>query len=215
MYPQEFGSSTGMEEAGIFMRHFLSFFFFFLLESAPLRFPRWLSGKESACRCRIHQDLQLDPWVLKIPWWMKWQPTLVFLPEKSHGQRSLAGSMGSQRVRHEWGTEHACCPLCWRFQWISVEMDDFFLGFPDSSVGKESDSNARDPGLIPGSGRSAGEGINYAFRCSWGSPVAQLVKNPPAMHETWVWSLGWEAFLQRKATAIHSSILSWRILWTV
>ena len=44
----------------------------------------------------------------------------------------------------------------------------------------------RDPGLIPGSGRSPGEGIGYPFQYSWASLVAQLVKNPPAMCETWV-----------------------------
>ena len=60
------------------------------------------------------------------------------------------------------------------------------LGFPDSSVGKESTCNAGDTSLIPGSGRSAGEGIGYPFQFSWVSLVAQLVKNPPAMWETWV-----------------------------
>ena len=60
------------------------------------------------------------------------------------------------------------------------------MGFPDNSVGKESTCNAGDPGSIPGSGRSAGEGIGYPFRYSWSSLVAQLVKNPPTMQETWV-----------------------------
>ena len=55
-----------------------------------------------------------------------------------------------------------------------------------SSVGKESPWNAGDPSLIPGLGRSAGEGIDYPLQCSWASLVAQLVKNPPAMWETWV-----------------------------
>ena len=55
-----------------------------------------------------------------------------------------------------------------------------------SSTGKESTCNAGDPGSIPGSGRSAGEGIGYPLQSSWGSLVAQLVKNPPAMSETWV-----------------------------
>ena len=54
-------------------------------------------------------------------------------------------------------------------------------GFPDSSVGKESTYNAGDPGLIPGAGRSAGEGIGYALQYSWASLVAQLVRNPPAI----------------------------------
>jgi len=55
-----------------------------------------------------------------------------------------------------------------------------------SSVGKESSCNAGDPGSIPGSERSAGEGIGYPLQYSWGSLVAQLVKNPPVMWETWV-----------------------------
>ena len=67
-----------------------------------------------------------------------------------------------------------------------------FEGFPDSSVGKESACNAEDPGSIPGSGRSPGEGIGYPLRYSWASLVGQLVKNLLAMRETWVQSLGWE-----------------------
>ena len=60
------------------------------------------------------------------------------------------------------------------------------MGFPDSSVGKESTCNAGDPDLIPGLGRSAGEGTGYPLQSSWGSLVAQLVKNLPATWETWV-----------------------------
>ena len=59
-------------------------------------------------------------------------------------------------------------------------------GFPHSSVGKESACNAGDPGSIPGSGRSPGEGIGYLLQYSWASLVAQLIKIPPAMRETWV-----------------------------
>ena len=87
-------------------------------------------------------------------------------------------------------------------------------GFPDSSVGKESACNAGDPGLIPGSGRSPGEGIVYPLQYSWASLEAQLVKNPPAMWETWVRSLGWEDPLE-KGKAAHSNILAWRIPWTI
>ena len=50
--------------------------------------PKWPSGKESVCQCR---RCGFDPWVGKIPWRRKWQPLPVFLPEKSHGQRSLTG----------------------------------------------------------------------------------------------------------------------------
>ena len=54
------------------------------------------------------------------------------------------------------------------------------------SEGKESACNAGDPGLIPGWGGFAGEGIGYPLQYSWASLVIQLVKNPPAMWETWV-----------------------------
>ena len=64
--------------------------------------------------------------------------------------------------------------------------------FPDSSVGEESACNAGDPGLIPGLGRLAGEGIGYLLQYPWASLMAQLVKNLPAVWQTWVRSLGWE-----------------------
>ena len=68
--------------------------------------------------------------------------------------------------------------------------------------------------MIPGSGISAGEGIGCPLQYSWSSLVAQLVKSPPAMQETWVRALGWEDLLE-KGKATHSSILAWRIPWTV
>jgi len=71
------------------------------------------------------------------------------------------------------------------------------VGFPGSSVGKESTCNAGDPGSIPGLERSAGEGVGYPLQYSWASLVAQLVKNLPAMWETWVRSLGWENPLEK------------------
>ena len=86
--------------------------------------------------------------------------------------------------------------------------------YPDSLVGKESTYNAGDLGLIPGLGRSSGEVIGYLLWYSWASLVAQLVKNPLAMKETWVSSLGWEDPLE-KGKATHSSILAWRIPWIV
>ena len=61
---------------------------------------------------------------------------------------------------------------------------------------------------------SPGEGLGYPLQYSWASLVAQLVKNLPVIQETWVQSLGWEDPLE-KAKATHSSILSWRIPWTV
>ena len=70
-------------------------------------------------------------------------------------------------------------------------------GFLDSSVGKKFTCNAGDPDSVPGSGRSPGEGIGYPLPFFWTSLVAQLVKNPPAMQETWVPSLGWEDPLEK------------------
>ena len=67
---------------------------------------------------------------------------------------------------------------------------------------------------MPGSERCTGEGIGYPLQYSWTSPVVQLVKNPPAIWETWVLSLGWEDPLE-KGKATHSSILAWRIPWTI
>ena len=86
--------------------------------------------------------------------------------------------------------------------------------FPDSSVGKEAACNVGDPGSNPGLGRSAGEGIGYPLQYFGASLVAQLIKNPPAMRETYVQSLAWEDPLEKGKTT-HSSILAWRIPWTV
>ena len=89
-----------------------------------------------------------------------------------------------------------------------------YSGFPDRSVGKEFACNAGDPGSIPGLGRSSRKGVDYPLQYSWDSLVVQLVKNSPAMWETWVQSQGWENPL-KKGKATHSSILAWRIPWTV
>ena len=61
-----------------------------------VRLPRWLSGKKSACKCRIHG---FHPWVRKIPLRRKWHPTPVFLPRKSHERTEEPG--GLQRVPHD------------------------------------------------------------------------------------------------------------------
>ena len=67
---------------------------------------------------------------------------------------------------------------------------------------------------MPGAGRSSGEGIGYPLQYSWASLLVQLVKNLPAIRETWVRFLAWEDPLE-KGKATHSGILAWRILWTV
>ena len=86
--------------------------------------------------------------------------------------------------------------------------------FTDGSTGKESTCNAGDPVSIPGSGRSAGEGIGYPLQCSWASLVAHMLKNPPVMRETWVQFLvrkekakGTHSLLE-KAKGTHSNILA-------
>ena len=76
--------------------------------------------------------------------------------------------MGSKKVGHD------------------VETNTLALGFPHRSVGKESACNARNLSSIPGSGRFLGEGIGYPLQYSGISLVSQVVKNLPAMQDTWV-----------------------------
>ena len=78
---------------------------------------------------------------------------------------------------------------------------------PCNSVGKETVCNAGDPDLIPGLGRSAEEGIGDPLQYSWASLVVQLVKNPPAMQESWVQSLDWKDPLE-EGMATYSSVLA-------
>ena len=82
--------------------------------------------------------------------------------------------------------------------------------FPGSSVVKNLPFNAGDKGLILGLGRSPGEGIGNPPQYSWASLVAQMIKNLPAVWETWVQSLGWEDPLE-ESMATYSSVLAWRI----
>ena len=86
------------------------------------------------------------------------------------------------------------------------------LCLPGSSADKESACNAGDPSSIIGLGRFAGEGIGYPLQYSWASLVAQLVRNPLAMWETWVQSLAWEDPLEWGMATRYSSIMAWRIL---
>ena len=94
------------------------------------------------------------------------------------------------------------------------------MGFPHSSVGKESSCNTGDPGSIPGLGRSPGEGTGYPLQYPWPSLVAQLVKNLPAVWKTWVQSLGWKRscgegkFLPGEFCTVHGIAKSWTQLST-
>ena len=89
----------------------------------------------------------------------------------------------------------------------------FWLGFPGGSDSKESLAcSAGDLGLSSGLGRSPRNRIGYTLQYSWASLVAQIVKNPFAMRETWVQSLAWDNPLE-EGMATHFSILAWRIPW--
>ena len=81
-------------------------------------FPGSSISKESACQCRRHRRHGFDPWVGKVPWRKKWQPTAVFLPGKSHGQKSLVGysPWGHERVGHDLSTKPP--PWHWSQTWI-------------------------------------------------------------------------------------------------
>ena len=105
--------------------------------------------------------------------------------------------------------------------WVPYLPSWFELTYPPRLFqwlhGKEFSCNAEDTGdtsLIPGSGGFPGGGNGNPIQYSWVSLVVQLVKNPCTMWETWVWSLGWEDPL-KKGTVTLSSILTWRIPWTV
>ena len=84
------------------------------------------------------------------------------------------------------------------------------MSFPGSLAGEESSFNGGDPGSIPGSGKSPGEGHGNPLHYSWASPLVQTVKNLPTMQETWVQFLSWEDPLE-EGIATHSIILAWRI----
>ena len=83
--------------------------------------------------------------------------------------------------------------------------------FPGSSASEESACNAGDPGLIPGLENFPGQGIGYPLQYSWSSLVTQIVKNLPAVWETWARSLSWDDPLE-EGMATYVSTLAWRIL---
>ena len=79
-------------------------------------FPHGAGGKESACQCRRYKRRGFDPWVSKIPWGRAWQPTLVFLPGESHGQRSPVG-YSLQGCKESNTTEHTCTKRFFKSTW--------------------------------------------------------------------------------------------------
>ena len=179
--------------------------------SSSRGFPHSSVGKESACNVGYTGDMGSILGSERPPWRRKWLPTPVCLPGKSHEHRSLLDYSlwgckelnMSEQLTHRQATANVYSVL------LNVHTAHLI---PKKK--KESTCNAGDPGSIPGSGRSTGEEIVYSLQYSWASLLAQLVKNLPAMQETWVWSLGWEDPLE-KGKATHSSILAWRIPWTI
>ena len=88
--------------------------------------PRWHNGKEFTCQCKRSKRRGFNPWVRKISWSRKWQPTLVFLPGKFHEQRSLAGYSS-------WG----CKQWTWLREWAYVPISELpWRLFPGGSVVK-------------------------------------------------------------------------------
>ena len=120
-----------------------------------------------------------------------------------------SGNWGTQRCRK--ASQFPQCHTISKPEIWDLHPGSLISGvFPGSSAGKERACDAEDPSLIPGSGRSGGEGLGYPLQCSWASVVVQMVENLPAMQETLVRSLGWEDPLE-EGMATHSSILAWRI----
>ena len=102
--------------------------------------------KEFACQCRSPRRYQLDPWVWKIPWRRKWQPTLVSLPGDSNGQRSLAGYRPwCHKELDKTGYEHKA--NIW-VSWVALVVKNLSTNARDT----------RDLSLIPGLGRSPRKG---------------------------------------------------------
>ena len=121
------------------------------------------SGKESDCHCRRHKKHEFNPWVGKILWRRAWKPSPVFLPGKFHGQRSLVGyGPWGHTVGHDWATEHTHIHIYNCVLYIRI----CERGLPRWLSGKESACQARDAGLIPGSGRSPRRGNGNPFQYS-------------------------------------------------
>ena len=140
---------------------------------------RWYSGKESACQCRRHRRHGFKPWVGKVPWRRKWQPTPVFLPGKFQGQRSIGRlqSIRLQRIGHNLMTKHTTytyTKIFYLYIYTHIHIYTYidryyiytYMGFPDGSDSKESACDARDLDLVHGSGRSPGEGNGYPLQHS-------------------------------------------------
>ena len=151
-----------------------------------------------------------------------------FTDEKAGPQHVFAKI--TQETGNRRGTGHACAAASskgtgfFNSHWSLVALQclvSFYgtatwlrYGFPSSTAGKESASNAGDPDSIPGLGRSPGEGVGYPLQYTWASYVVQLLRESTCN----VGNPGSISGLGRCSGAgksTHSSILAWRIPWTV
>ena len=138
----------------------------FLIPSFWIRLPRWLSGKRTHLQCR---RCGFNPWVWKIPWRRRWQPTPVFLPGKSHGQRSLREGLqplGSKRAGLDLGT-HKCF-------WISEEKYDPW----NKCINLKSRNQTAYPSAPPRSNRSS----THSHKRSNGTEERSLSTLGPLCH---------------------------------
>ena len=114
--------------------------------------------------------------------------------------RYYINSWGKKTLFNKWCNNWLCI-------WASLVAQ--LVKNPPAKKKKKEPACNGDSGVIPGSGRSPGEGVGYPLQYSWVSLMAQMEKNLPAMQETWVQSLGWED-PPEEGVATHSSILAWR-----
>ena len=175
----------------------------------------WLRWYRICLQCRRPG---FDPWVGKTPWKREWVAILVFLPGEFHGQRCLV--VYSPQVYSQTGLSdfhftyfpyseaESQGPSCWvTFQCVHLIV--FRVSVTSHVRGHVTVQDVWIWGVAFAFSSSL-FWIMFLLLCF----VAQLVKNPPAMRETWVWFLGWEDTLE-KEKATHSSILTWRIPWIV
>ena len=139
-------------------------------------FPGGTLGKESTCQCRRCKQSMFDLWDEKIPWRRKWQPLQYSCLENSMDRGAWQGnSPWSPKCQTRLST-HACIPVTYILNMKFLKNFEFcvgfpcvgfpFVAFPCGSAGKESTCNVGDLGLIPGLGRSPGEGKGYPFQYS-------------------------------------------------
>ena len=168
----------------ISIQHYFHFFYFFGHATQLAELHSCLRSKESTCQCSRHRRPRFDPWVGKIPWGRKWQPTPEFLPRKPHGQRSLAGYSPQGHKELDTTEQHT--------QWHEFSPWTSQVAL----VVKNLPAKARDirgMALIPASGRSprGGHGKPLQYSClgnsldkgACGATVHRIAKSWPQLKQ--------------------------------